>query len=156
MYLSFADVSFLRSEAFRLLVPLISAALGVWIKSDMRHPEKQMFKKEDFAIGVQLIQTACLSFLMLMTQKAIQLHTLITATTTASMPKVPPDAEKLSTFLAFSTVRLAFMLVFLFGITSMVRRTGWKNKDEMKVTPGIAVPIAAGIICLYTVIREAQ
>jgi len=76
-----------------------------------------------------LIQTACLSFLTLMTQKAIQLHTLITAT--ASVSSGPADAEKLSTFLAFSSFRLVFMLILLFGVTSMVRRTGWKNKNEM-------------------------
>jgi hypothetical protein len=147
------DISFFKSEAFRLLVPLASAALGVWIKSEMRHPEKQTFKKEDFAVGIQLIQTACLSFLTLMTQKAVQLHSMLA---TQSAIADTSGADKLSSFLAFSSVRLASMLIFLFGMTSLVRRKGWKNKDEMKVTAGIAIPIAAGILCLYTVIREAQ
>ena len=118
----------------------------------MRHPEKQAFRKEDFAVGVQLIQTACLSFLLLVTQKAVQLHSKITA----EPPTPKHDLAPVANFLAFSALRLAFMLFVLFGMTSFVRRKGWKNKDEMEVLQGIALPIAAGIFCLYTVIGAAQ
>jgi hypothetical protein len=65
-------------------------------------------------------------------------------------------AEKLSTFLAFSALQLASMLIFLFGITSIVRRKGWKTPTEMDLKAGIALPFAAGVVCLYVVIREAQ
>jgi hypothetical protein len=149
----FSDIRFFKGGAFRLIVALASAALGVWIKSEMRHPDKQKFKWEDFAVGIQLMQTACVSFLTLMTQKAVQLNTVVTANLAA--PNGPTDAQRLSTFLAFSSVQLAFMLIFLFGITSMVRRKGWKTPNEMNVK-GIAIPFAAGLICLYAVIQEAQ
>src|ERR1700722_4830534 len=122
MDLSFlTDIRFFKSQAFGLLVPVSSTAISVWIKSEMRHPEDGRFKKEDFAVGIQLIQTACLSFLTLMTQKAVQLHSVITAPAAAGTT-FSVTADQLSTFLAFSSLRLAFMLLVLFGITSLVRR----------------------------------
>jgi hypothetical protein len=148
-------VNFLRSETFRIAVPVVSAAVGIWIKSETRHPEKQMIRKEDFAVGVPLIQTACVSFLTVATQKALQLHLMI-SNQAASVAFKPPDAAELSAFVTMSGLRLAFMLLILFGMTSVVRRYGWKTKDDIRVLQGITLPIAIGIICLYAVLKVAQ
>lgn len=144
------DVVFLRSEYFRIGVPLFSAALGIWIRSEMRHPKKQKITKEDVAVGIDLIQASFISFLMLATDKALRLYDqILTAHSDAGL-----DAD-LSRFLTSSALRLTFLLLLLFGMSSFVRRTGWKNEDEIKLIRGILVPIGAGVLCLYAVVGAA-
>ena len=144
------DVKILKSDAFQIAVPLASAGLGVWMKSETRHSEKQPFTKQDFAIGIGLIQTACISSLTLATQKAIQLEEIVSK----GAPK-DPGADPLSKIMTASALFVG-LLFFLFGMASMVRRIGWKDKDEMHLVRGIGIPFAAGVFCIYAVIRATQ
>lgn len=144
------DVSLLRSDYFRVGVPLFSAALSIWIKTEMRHPQRMKITKEDLAVGIDLIQTSFISFLALATDKALRLYDQV-----LTLRSDPLLSANLAKFLTSSAVRLTALLLLLFGISSFVRRTGWRNQDDIKVWRGIVIPIVAGVLCLYAVIGLA-
>jgi hypothetical protein len=154
-------VNLLASETFRYgAFPLGSAALGIWLKCETRHMTKQNVSKEDFAVGMQLIQTACLTFLTLMTQSTLKLAAL-----QQSLIKLQPAApEYIATVsqaaqrvsaLAGYTWTLFFMCISMMGVAGVVRRWGWKDADHMNVFLGIALPIAVGVVCLFAVMQIA-
>jgi hypothetical protein len=146
----------LASDYFRIVVVFSSAALGVWMKSEARHHEKQDITMEDLAVGVPLIQTAAISFLLLATRRAIQLHNALIVTNTNSLNANSASLEQLSSFMMSSGLELVSLMLLLFGTASLMRRYGWADKDNIKIPFGLAVPIAVGIVCLYAVMRSGQ
>jgi hypothetical protein len=154
-------VYLLTSETFRYgAFPLGSAALGIWMKCETRHTTKQNVSKEDFAVGIQLIQTACLTFLTLMTQSTLKLAAQ-QQTLSRLLPTAPgyaaaatQSAQRVSALVGY-TWTLFFMCISLMGVAGVVRRWGWKDADNMNVLIGIAFPIAVGAVCLFAVMQIA-
>src|ERR1041384_3615473 len=65
---------FLVSPYFRFgIFPVGSAILGIAIKYVTRNDQYSSFAKEDLAIGLELMRTACLMFVVLTTDKALEL-----------------------------------------------------------------------------------
>lgn len=67
-------VEFLTNPLFKFgILPIGSAMLGVAVKYASRNDQYAKFKKEDIAVGLDLALTACLMFVVLTTDKAVQL-----------------------------------------------------------------------------------
>src|SRR5258705_5965420 len=65
---------FLASAFFRYaLFPVGSAVLGVAVKCVTRNDRYTAFRTEDIAVGLELMLTACLMFVVLTTDRALAL-----------------------------------------------------------------------------------
>lgn len=143
-------LSIFRTNYFRVGVSLASAALGVWIRSESRHPTKMKMTKEDFAVGIDLIQTSLFAFVALITERGLRLYDEL-----SGQVYDPTNAMQLSKFLVTSGVQAAFFAILLAAMSSFVRRTGWRGPEDIKVLQGIAIPISVGVLCLYAVVGVA-
>ena len=159
-------VNFLSSNLFRfLLFPLTSALLGVMVKYVTRNDKYAKFTKEDFAIGLELVLTAGLMFVLLTSDWAVS---LISANTTLhGLVNVPqPNIGEVSRLQAHvavlsEKVATAGWVVFAFvaglwGISTIVRKWGWVSETELSTGVGIAIPLVVGILALVFVMAEAQ
>ena len=139
-------IDFLSSPVFRfLLFPLGSAVLGVGIKYVTRNDNYAKFQKEDLAVGLELLLTACLMFLALTSDRSLQMasvnHDLATALASKDVPKAQELQIKVSALsqeLAASGWVLLAMFVGLWSVSTIVRKLGWASKDEMIIVSGIA------------------
>lgn len=154
------------SPVFRYLIfPLGSTALGIGIKYATKNDQFSGFSKEDLAVGLDLMRTATLMFVILTTDKAIA---LVKANTELSrvLSSLPINAEKayelqgqaqnLSSQFAASGWLIALMVLALWSVSTIVRKKGWKSKDEMTPFTGIALPLAFGILALAGVMAGAS
>jgi hypothetical protein len=156
---------FLNSSIFRYLIfPIASATLGVAIKFATRNDQYSVFKKEDLAVGLDLVLTACLMYVVLTTDRAVLLvktnQTLVNVltqnpidSTTASRLQV--EAQSLSSELASAGWFIALMFLGLWSISTFVRKWGWKSETEMTPIIGIALPLAFGVLSLIVVMAGA-
>jgi hypothetical protein len=156
---------FLISPIFRYLIfPLGTAVLGVAVKYVTRNDQYAKFRKEDVAVGLDLILTAVLMLLVLTTDRAVAL-----VSTNQELSRVlshkPIDASAASVLqgkaLALSQqqttsiVLILLMFLSLWSISTIVRKWGWQSETEMKPVIGIAIPLALGILSLILVMAEA-
>lgn len=158
-------VDFLTSTVFRYLIfPIGSAILGVAIKYVTRNDRYKSFQKEDLAVGLELMLTACLTFIALTTDRAVSLASTNrnlaqllqqTPLDIAAVSKLQTQALTLTNTLATSGYLIAFMLLGLWGISTLVRKRGWKSDTEMHPVQGIAVPLAFGVLSLIVVMAGA-
>lgn len=156
---------FLANPVFRYFIfPIGSAVLGIAIKYVTRNDQYGSFTKEDIAIGLELMRTACLMFIVLTTDKAITLGSinkqLSTVLTTNPIDPVmasslQAQALKLSGQLASTGWFIALMVLSLWSVSTIVRKWGWKSQSEMYPFTGIALPLAFGILALVAVMAGA-
>jgi hypothetical protein len=157
---------FLASAFFRLfLVPILSVALGIYIKYVTKHDQFSKFSKEDIAVGFDLMRAAFLAYLLMMSDGA---RGLINASDAfASAVKgggvTPEQAMKLQQVVSAQSERLMgglFGLVCLImgmWITStIVRKKGWKSPTDLDAWYGIALPLAVGVAYLAVVMLVAS
>lgn len=156
---------FLTSSFFRYFVfPLCSAGLGIAFKAFSRNDQYPAFKKEDIAIGIQLMLTACLSFVVITSDRAFTLITknndlakVLAGSTIdqAAAVTLQRQAQELSNQIALSGWVIALLLVALVSVSFLIRRWGWKSETEMNATMGIGIPLAIGILSLVVVMAGA-
>lgn len=151
----------LSSSFFRYGVfPLGSVLLGAWVKFATRNDQYAKFRKEDFAVGLELFLTACLMFVVLTTDKALAL-VQINKTLAVELNKKPIDqitvsilqteSFDLSNSIFASGWIVTVMFIGLWGISTIVRLWGWKSATELTPVLGIALPIVAGVSALLLV-----
>jgi hypothetical protein len=156
---------FLTSAVFRYgIFPIGSAALGVAIRYVSRNDQYATFSKEDIAVGLQLILTACLMLVTLTTDRALVLVQANKALEQA-LAQNPIDtikanhlqaqARALSNQLATAGWLIAAMFLGLWSISTIVRKWGWKSATEMKPVIGIGLPLAFGVLALIVVMSRA-
>lgn len=155
----------LGSAYFRYFVfPIGSAVLGILIKYATRNDQFAKFTKEDVAIGLDLMRTACLMFVVLTSDKAIalmnmnkrlQLALSSTPIDQESAANLQAQASQLSDNIALSGWLVAFMFLGLWGVSTLVRKWGWKSQTEMNAFVGIAIPLGFGILTLVGVMAQA-
>jgi uncharacterized membrane protein YgcG len=116
----------------------------VFIKSVSRNDKHTFFRKEDFAFGLEMGITAILLLLGNSVTIAQQTITEPTQSTTAN--------EKLLT-IGWITPMLIFGL---WGISTIVRRFGWKSETELKMFWGIVMPNLFGLIILIYVVSTSS
>lgn len=157
--------TFLASQLFRYLIfPIGSAILGVAIKVVTRNDRFSSFKQDDFAVGLDLLKTACLLYLVLTTDRAyalIHANQALASALTAT-PLEPPrisllqsQAAQLSDQISTAGWSTALFFIALWSVSTIVRKWGWRSEAEMSPVIGIAFPLAAGVLSLAVVMAGA-
>lgn len=157
---------FLSSGWFRYAIfPLVSAFAGIFLKCATRNDQYAFFKKEDMAVGPQLILTAALTFVVVTTDRA---HNLVIANSAlrkalaaktidrTAVTSLQSDAAHLSQKLIGSAWLLLSLVLLLWMITTVVKRWGWKNEAELNPVRGIALPLLLGVSSLIVVMMVGQ
>lgn len=156
---------FLAGPLFRyFLFPIGSAVLGIAVKCVTRNDRYTAFVKEDIAVGLQLMLTACLLFVIATSDKAIRLletnRLLEQILATSPVDQVRANAFQaqaalLSGQIAFAGWVIALLLFSLWSVSTVVRKWGWKSESEMTVLAGITIPLGVGILSLIVVMAGA-
>jgi hypothetical protein len=152
---------FLGSPYFRYGVfPLASAASGILLKAVTRNDKYALFKKEDVAIGPQLMLMAALTYVVVTTDRA---RALVEANgkLAAELKRPALDAgilsqlQQTSQALSGQIMGAAWMLIIiifgLWGTTTIVKRWGRRTDAEMTPYIGITGPLILGVLVLMFV-----
>lgn len=134
-------IKILSSTYFKfLIVPLLTTFLVIFIKSVSRNDKHKFLKREDFAFGLEMGVTAILLLLG-------------NSVTVAQQTLTNPDlAVKVSEKL-LSIGWITPILIFgLWGISTIVRRIGWRSDTELKIFWGIIFPDLFGLVILIYVV----
>jgi hypothetical protein len=158
-------VEFLTNPIFKFaILPIGSAILGIGVKYVSRNDQYAKFKKEDIAVGLDLALTACLMFVVLTTDRAVQ---LVSANKDLSMllKQNPPDMTKITELqaktqqisgqIADSGWLIFLMFLGLISLSTIVRKLGWESETEMRPIIGIALPLVFGILAIVGVMADA-
>ena len=157
---------FISSAWFRYgIFPVVSALGGILLKCAARNDQYAFFKKEDMAVGPQLMLTSALTFVVVSTDRA---HNLVVANAAlkqalgavtidrAKVTALQTDAANLSQKLMGSAWLLLSLVLLLWGVTTIVKRWGWKTESELHPFLGIGLPLALGVLSLVTVMTVVQ
>ena len=155
---------FLTTPVFKYVVyPVLGAALGVAIKYVSRNDRYARFKPDDLAVGLDLVKTAFLSFLVLTTDKATllvaankELATAVASQDTTRAAELVLRTQVLSEQVGNAGWLIAVMLIALWSLSTLVRKAGWKDGGtELEYGFGIALPLVVGILSLIVVMARA-
>lgn len=140
--------------------PLVSAAAGIALKCVSRNDGYAFFKKEDMAVGPQLMLTAALTYVVLTTDKARTLTAVSQAMRAADSDKVrlaqlESQALSLTHSLLAAAWTVVVLIVGLWGIVTIVKRWGWADEASLKPVVGIAAPLVVGVVTLIYVMSAA-
>jgi len=148
-------IDVLGSSAFRYLaLPLMSAGAGVLLKCVTRNDQYAFFKKEDMAVGPQLMLTSALTFATVTTDRARSAVTMNNKISVAlksdQLDKEVVGNLQTSASAAVAQIMAAgwtllLIVVILWGVTAFVKRSGWKTESELHTTYGIAIPLVIGV-----------
>lgn len=130
------------------VVPLVGSLLVIFVKREARVAP---LRKEDFAVGIELMVAAILMHLMAITdtaRRASQLSISVGPATNSA----GKDFAVLVNQMHNSAFILVGLIVGLWGTTSFVRSSGWSGQDSLDLRKGIAIPLAMGIVYLYAVL----
>jgi hypothetical protein len=158
---------FLATSVFRYFIfPLASVLLGIGIKTASRNDRYVAFRKEDIAVGLELMRTACLLFVVLTTDKALALVRLsrdlndsLVAIPSPDMARVrtlQEQAQLLSAKLAGAGWMILLLFLSLWSVSTIVRKWGWRSETEMAPLLGITLPLVFGILMLVVVMAGAS
>lgn len=123
-------------------IPLITTYLCIFIKTVSRNDKYKNFKKEDLAVGIELAVTSLIIFI----------------TDSANLSKIMADQTNrdllhLQTkYELMPWIILAFA-IGLWSISTIVRKLGWKNDNQLRIFSGIILPDLYGIITLIFVVN---
>lgn len=155
---------FLTTPLFKfVLYPLFGAGLGIAIKYVTRNDQYARFKADDLAVGLDLVKSACLTFLVITSDRAAALMTsngelaqAIATNDQARAVELIAKNQSLSEQVANAGWLIAIMLLALWSLSTLVRKAGWKDGgNELEVGLGIAVPLVIGILSLVVVMAKA-
>ena len=157
-------LTFFTSAAFKyFMFPLFGAALGIFVKHATRNDQYAKFRKEDVAVGLDLLKTACLTLLVFATDKSAALVTSnnsLEAAITANVANAQLAVlQKANTALLRQVtdawIIIVLMIIGLWSLSTLVRKLGWKNETEQHGMLGIAIPLSVGILSLVLVMAKA-
>ena len=158
-------LEFISSPLFTyFLFPVLSTVLGIGVKHFSRNDQYARFRKEDLAIGVELILTATLLSVVLSTNSAYELieqnkevDTLIAEkrTDTEEFRSLVQKQQEISQDLALSGWYITTLFIALGSVSMVMRKWGWKNADDIDSLAGIALPVTIGILALVSVMLRA-
>jgi len=123
-------------------VPLITVFLSVFVKIVSRNDQFISFKKEDLAIGMDVSITALIIFIVASAGLASELANItsdVTNIVNERLTSVP-------------WLILAFVCIIWF-VSTIVRKFGWDNEDELNIYWGILFPDIIGILLLLFVVN---
>ena len=121
------------------VVPLITVFLTVFVKIVSRNDQYYTFKKEDLAIGMDISVTALIIFITSAVNYAAQANTKTNELINSKLVDLP-------------WLILAFVCIIWF-VSTIIRKFGWHNKDELNILWGIIIPDFIGIMLLLFVVN---
>lgn len=158
-------MEFLASVWFRYLIfPLATLVAGVAVKYVSQNDRYENFKKEDLAIGLELILTAVLMYIVLTTDRAVELVKMneylseVLQSSQSNQTEIIEIQNKMSAItsdIGVSGWIICLMLGGIWGISTFVRKWGWRGVDDMNPYIGIGIPLIFGVLALILVMVEA-
>ena len=124
-------------------IPLITVVLGIYLKFVTRNDLHTSFVKEDLAFGLEISITALILFITGTVNYSTKLGTTID-------PKLKLQIEE--RLVTVPWLLLAFFLG-IWGISTLVRKIGWRDESQLKVFCGIIIPDLFGIGVLILVVN---
>lgn len=117
--------------------------LSVFLKVVSRNDRYVFFKKEDLAVGLEISTVSLIIYLTYCT------------TIASSIAKDNPQASDIvkAKLMEAPWIILA-MVAGMWGISTIIRKLGWRSQDEMNWFWGIIIPLVYGVICLYIVVNR--
>lgn len=136
----FSFSAFFTSKTFiYTAIPLISAVLGIFIKTVSQNDRYYEFKKEDFAIGLEL--------------SLVSIVSIITHAVSALDKSVHVDKKNVAVALDEKFIYFPWLIIFFvfgaWGVSTIVRKYGWENERDMTWFAGIIIPLIYGFLSLY-------
>jgi hypothetical protein len=131
---------FAHQYFLQFFVPLIAVGGSIFLKYVTRNDTHKSFKKEDLAVGLDLAVTALLLFITAGSKMATELAAK------------PADTALQSKLEGIPWIIAAF-IIGIWGVSTLVRKAGWKGEDELKPLFGIAIPGVFGIVSLLFVVN---
>lgn len=129
------------SRVFQMLaLPVLSALLSVFVKVVSKNDQFGTFRKEDAAVGLEVALAAIVTLL----SYSVHLAKL-------SRGDLAAVRELERRMLEYPWILLG--LVFsLWGVSTAVRKLGWKSQVEMTLGAGVVLPLVYGIASLVIVV----
>jgi len=134
----------LTSAWFQVIgVTIISSIIGVFVKYASRNDNfTKSFKKEDLAIGIEMMVT---SIILLITRYVYSFNKL----GVESLDDMVKDSLQ-------NEMQIALWMIFAFsiglwGVSTIIRKIGWCNENELNIGWGIVLPNIVGIAALVSV-----
>lgn len=140
----------ITSDWFQIIgVTVISTGLGIFVKYVSRNDaHNKNFKKEDLAIGMEMMITA---LILLITNSVNEFNKLSNPKIDEAIKQIIRDSELLVPWI------ILIFIVGLWGTSTVIRKIGWENEDELKIWWGVVFPNIIGIaslIYVFTWIRN--
>ena len=134
----------INSDWFQILgVSIISTLLGIFLKYVSRNDiHGKNFKKEDLAIGLEMMITA---LILLITNSVNQFNKLSDPAITEATKQLIREQEMIVPWM------IVVFLIGLWGTSTVVRKVGWEKEEELKIGWGIVFPNLIGIAFLVFV-----
>lgn len=141
----FTSLEIYTSLIFRcFIVPLAAVILSYFVKLASKNDRYSTFRKEDLAVGLEMSLTAVIAFVVYCFSIANQIY----GNNDLSVENIGFLKDKLVSGLAL----IVIFSIGLWGISTFVRKRGWKGKDELKWLVGIIIPFIYGVITLISVV----
>jgi hypothetical protein len=136
---------FFTSAVFKyFLVPLATVFLNVFVKVSSRNDRFSSFSKEDVSVGLQIAMTAIILFIA----NSVAISQKISSASNPSSPEVIALQKQLMV----SPWIIFFLVLLLWGVSTLVRKFGWESKDSQTWFVGVILPFIYGVITLAFVV----
>jgi len=126
------------------VIPLVAVVLSVFLKMVSRNDRYVFFKKEDLAIGLELSLASLIIYLTYCT-------TIASNIAKNSNPQV---SDTMKGKLMEAPWIILAMVVGMWGVSTIIRKVGWKSENEMSWFWGVILPFVYGVICLYIAVNR--
>lgn len=139
----------ITSEWFQIIgVTVISAGLGIFVKYVSRNDSHgNTFRKEDLAIGLEMVITALILIITNSVSEFNKLNNVIVENATKVSIQ---EKEQIVPWLVL------IFIVALWGTSTIIRKIGWENQDQLKIWWGIVFPNIIGITSLLFVFMRIR
>lgn len=136
-------IDFLTNNYFiYFIVPLLTTGLSIFVKIVSRNDKYISFKKEDLAIG---LETAVTALIILITDTVNDLLKLKQTTENGENLVIPENILVIPWL-------LLLIIVLLWGISTIIRKLGWEDENDMNKFWGIFLPDILGLGLLIFVV----
>lgn len=135
-------VRFMAATYFlHFTVPLISVIISIFVKYVTKNDNYARFRKEDLAIGLEL---ASIALIILVTDCA--------AAAAIIVQQSAPNISLNHKILTGPWIILLFAFG-IWGISTIVRKKGWEDQDNLRLFWGILLPDLYGLLTLLFVVN---
>ena len=126
------------------MVPLFTVFLNVFVRTASRNDLYSSFSKEDLAVGLHISVTSLIALVIY--SVSLAQRTLFGNSLT------PQDLGTLHDRLIATPWLIFSFAIGLWGVSTLVRKLGWKSSTEMTWWCGLLIPFAYGLFTLVFVV----